>query len=170
MPNLYVSKSDFGLLIDKKDLRKALRKVGNQVKANARQLILAPKTGVQYSSASGWNRATSRRHTASAPGEAPASKTGLLASSMKVTLKKDTITVTDAAWYAVALEAGATGGGRGKGGKSGKSIRLTGGRRSATTDRIIAPRPYLSTALEQTDVESVLVASLNTIIQKRTTF
>jgi hypothetical protein len=90
---------------------------------------------------------------------------------MKVTLRKDTVKITDNAWYAVALEAGVKGGGRAKAGvtPTGRSHKK-GGAKGITTDRVIEPRPYLSTALEQTDVQAVLEASLEKIITARTTF
>jgi hypothetical protein len=162
LPNQFISSSKFQLLVDKKELRKALRKVGNDLKKTAKALILAPKSGIHYG-----------KHVASLPGEAPASLTGALSNSMKVSVKKDTLKVTDTSFYALMLEAGAHGGGRAKGGKSGKSTRkyVRGNNtRVATTDREVAPRPFLSEALKIVPVQTILDASLKNIITKRTTF
>lgn len=83
-------------------------------------------------------------HHASAPGEAPAKQTGYLANHLtsKVTKNRMGVRVTGNAYYALALEAGATGGG---GKQRGKANR-TGEQR---TTRHMEPRPFLSTALEQ---------------------
>lgn len=129
----YIGIQKFELLIDKKDLRKALRKVGNQVKHTAKGLILEAGTGKKYG-----------KHTASLPGMAPASLTGTLANSMKVSVRKETVRISDVAYYALFLEAGT---------KKAKGS--------------IAPRPFLSQAFEKTDVQGILDKSLENIIDSR---
>jgi hypothetical protein len=155
MSNADISFEKFALQIDKTDLRKALRQVGKDIKAEAQAMIRGAHSGAQYGS-----------HQASAPGEAPATFLGFLAASIGISVKRDTLKVVDSMYYAVMLEAGAKGGGRGRGGASGKSIRR-GQTRTATTDRVIAPRPYLSAALQKIDVQDVLDASLANMIYKR---
>ncbi len=147
----------FGLLIDKSDVTKALRTIGKEIKANTKAAIMHAGAGVAYGS-----------HKASAPGEAPANLTGKLAASLKVSVRGSTLKVTDTAKYALALESGSQGGGRGKGGKSGASTR-SGKTRTATTDRTLEARPYLSAELEQMkpEIEAKLDAAFETIIKAR---
>src|ERR1700733_12957022 len=110
--NQYISsQTSWGLLIDKRDLTKALRQIGKELKTDTKAMILAGGSGKQYGA-----------HRASAPGEAPANLSGQLAASLKVSVRGTTLKLTDTAAYALALEAGEKGGGFRKGGGSSKSI------------------------------------------------
>lgn len=133
LPQEFISFKKFELVINNKELTKGLRKVGNQVKNTAKGLIQQAGTGRKYGS-----------HTASSPGMAPASLTGLLAAAMKVSVSKQAVRVTDLMYYAVMLESG--------------TKKLKGS---------IAPRPFLTAALEQTDVQSILSDALQNIIDSR---
>lgn len=139
----FIDYSKFELLVDLKDVQKGLRKAGTVVRKNAQALILAPASGKKYG-----------KHRASAPGNAPASLKGVLASSFKTSMKKNAVTIKDTAPHATLLELGT----RDRVTKTGKSR----GKMEA--------RPYLSLALANTDVQGILTAKLENIIEKRTTF
>lgn len=118
---------------DKKNTRKVLRQAGQEIAGVARKLIRSTVgTGHKYG-----------QHTASSPGQPPASDTGKLASSISVKPARNglSVVVKDSAFYALFLEAGAKGGG------GRKRQRNKGGKPS--TPRVLEPRPYLSIALEE---------------------
>lgn len=116
----------YSLVYGKRDLKKALRAVGNLVARKARSLI--------------------RKGDVSKPGQAPSSRTGALRSSIKVRPSKngESVAVRDTQFYALFLEAGAKGGGGRK--KVGRNKRG-----KPTTSRVLEARPFLSTALAQTE-------------------
>lgn len=143
----YVSFEQFALKIERKELQKALRLVGKAIKQEAQSLILAGGTGRKYG-----------KHQASAPGQAPASLTGKLGNSIKISVRKNTVRVLDTAYYATILETGAKNVGRPPKG-SGKKGRAAG---------VIAPRPYLTQALAKTDAQTILDAALQNILQQKT--
>jgi hypothetical protein len=121
----------YTIIAGKAGLRAVLRAAGVEVGARARALIRG----------GGKNRV-------SVPGEPPVSRTGTLASSIKVRPSKDgeSVSIRDAAYYALFLEAGARGGvGSGKKGVRGKRNK----RRGVVGTRVLLPRPFLSTALDQ---------------------
>jgi hypothetical protein len=113
---------------DRKRLRKVLRQAGQEVAAAARKLI--------RSAVGGGPRG------ASAPGQPPVSRSGVLASSISVKPSKSglSVRILDAAYYSLFLETGA------KGGAGRKGNRNRRGKPSSS--RVLAPRPYLSKALE----------------------
>lgn len=135
----------FAFSLDPSYIRRVMGAVGDEIKADARGLI-------QNSVGSG------RRYhgiVASAPNQPPVNRTGKLVNSIvrqvSVTKKKGillTIRARDAG--SVALEAGAVGGG----GKSGAKNTRTSHKHGAkvlkqSTRRVMKPRPFISTAVEQ---------------------
>jgi hypothetical protein len=139
------------LVFDKRKLSQQLRKAGNLVAADARALTAGAGSGRQYG-----------QHRASAPGQPPAKQTGELTGSIKVNVKRGSVRVSDAAtahrgaaaFYARFLELGAQGGaGSGRRGVAG--LRNTGrhrtGQRRTQGKRVLAPRPFLSTAVQRNE-------------------
>lgn len=120
------------LVADKKDLSKVLRDIGKDVVDIAREGIMSTFD------------CSDDKHAASAPGEFPANLTGALAASMNVKVKGTSVTITDTAYYATMLEAGA------------KNVGKNGGN--------IEPRPFLSKALEE--VEPSLEARFARALEK----
>lgn len=120
------------LALDKKETRRVLTELGKEIADTAKNLI------------------QSQTNAPSKPGEAPASRTGKLASSMTVKVLKDGVSVTDGQYYSLALEAGAKGGGAKPGQRLRRGDKGTANKRDkAGTSRVLEPRPYLSTALDQ---------------------
>lgn len=112
------------LSLNKSALRKELRSIAKDIKNRTQQLI-------RSSIATGEKRG---KHTASAPGQAPANQTGFLASSITYSVKRDSVIIRDNSYYSLFLEAGAS--------KTGKSQK-----------GIIKPRPFLSRVLEEMEPE-----------------
>lgn len=144
MPSkLQITVPSYAFVVDKMLLRKALRSAGAEVAAVARSLIKRSQgSGALYSKPGGGT------YRASSPGEAPVSRTGALANSIKVkpTRSGDGVTIRDAAFYALFLEAGAKGGtGSGKAGVKGKRNK----RGQVAGARVLLPRPFLSMALDR---------------------
>lgn len=134
---LSITVPSVALTFDKKLLRRVLGQAGREIVATAKALIGRDGSGRQYGS-----------HHASAPGMPPATFKGLLAKSLSVRTTATSVRITDSAPYALSLESGAVGGG----GKNSKTIgrvhRRGGAKGKAATQRIMAPRPYLSVAAE----------------------
>jgi hypothetical protein len=133
----------YALTLDKTLLRKTLRAAGAEVAAVARTAIRRSRgTGAIYSKPGGGT------YQASAPGEAPVSRTGALARSFKVRAAgPNAVTVKAAIFYAGFLETGAKGGqGSGKAGVKGKRNKR-GRNASVSSGRVLASRPFLATAL-----------------------
>ncbi|MDO9714303.1 HK97 gp10 family phage protein [Paracraurococcus lichenis] len=132
----------YAIVYGKRDLRKALRAIGAIVARKARSLIRSSKE--------------------SKPGLPPVSRTGALASSIKVRPSKtgDSVSVKDTKFYALFLEKGAVGGGGRK--RTGRNKRGT-----PTTKRVLEPRPFLSVALEQT--QAMIRAKLEQAVQNSIT-
>jgi len=128
------------LVLKKDEIRKALRAAGRLVADRAKSLIQGSSGG---------------------PGNPPKSRTGSLASKMRVTMRGDRVTITDNEYYALALEAGVANDPRPR--KSKKA----GGQISQTIRRMM-PRPYLSTALNASTDE--ITRRLQDAIQKNITF
>ena len=132
------------LALDKKELRKTMRRAGQEVAAAAKALMRASGGGrASYKPGKGG------RYGASAAGQAPAVATGQLLRSLKVRPFKSGLGVTVRAseFYALFLEAGAQGGGGRKGGRNLYNKR-TRQRLQLVGRRVVAPRPFLSAALE----------------------
>lgn len=125
------------LVIEKKAKKRVLRRYGNKIARAARKKLAQPGAGRRYGN-----------HTASAPGAPPAKLTGALAQSIGVRVFKsgDGVAIRARRFYAKFLEAGAQGGiGSGKAGVKGQ--RNT--RRAVAGNRVLEPRPFLSTAAEE---------------------
>lgn len=146
---IYLDAKKFELMLDKSDVADALREIGNNIKAKAKALILA-----------GGSNGIGAAHQTSLPGNAPNSLTGELARKLKVKVNANrlSVVITDGTKYALSLESGAKGGGRNKNGSGNGKAGRNG---NPTTKRILLPRPYLSTALEQceSEIEATIVQS-----------
>ena len=141
MPSIKLDIPEYFLQFDKKQVKKALRGAAQVVKKDAQALIRkSVAAGTRYGN-----------HTASAPGQPPSSETGRLASSIVVKSSRGlTVRVIDRQFYALALEAGAVGGGGRAGERSSLGVKQGSTRKgTAGMTRVMAPRPYLSLALEQ---------------------
>lgn len=126
----------WSIVYGQKEMKALMRKAGSEVAARARALIRAKAPGGMV--------------RASVPGQPPVSRTGALASSIKVSPWRDGegVSIRDAAFYALFLEAGAQGGGGNTRGRN--SLRTKKGRMVASQvnkTRVLAPRPFLSVAL-----------------------
>ena len=128
-------------VFDKKALRKTFRQTGAEIAALAKRKIRQSGTGL--------------RRPRSLPGGPPASLTGTLIRSIRVIAFKsgEGVAVRATAFYAVMLEGGAQGGegsnsGRGKKNAYQKRGRVRS-RVSVVGRRVLLPRPFLSTALDE---------------------
>lgn len=136
------------LVYDKTRLKGILRSAGNEIAALTRSLL-------RHSRGTG-------KAGASKPGQPPAMLSGNLANNIKVKMFRngEGVSVRDYARYAAALEAGAQGGG---GSTKPANIRAAGTRAygrygkilgqnrmiNVNKTRVLLPRPYLSTILDQ---------------------
>jgi hypothetical protein len=127
MTNLVIDVPAYKVTYEKKETAKVLRQAASEVAKGIRRLIRGK--GVQPS----------------APGEPPISKSGKLASSIKVsvTTRNDQVTarIRDVAFYATMLEKGAIGGG----GKKGQRNK----RGKPSTRRVLQPRPFMYRVLDE---------------------
>ena len=141
------------LTLDKRGKLAVLRKAGNEVASKARSLIRRAQGGGRtYYGGGGskWRPKFHGKYQASAPGQPPVNVTGTLAKSIKVRPfpSGDGVAVRDSAFYALFLEAGASGGqGSGRKGVKGKRNKRSG----KVGSRVLAPRPFLSAALSGAD-------------------
>lgn len=133
----------YAFTYDKALLRRTLRAAGVEIASTARAMIRRNQgSGAIYSLGNGG------KYRASAPGQAPVSRTGALANSIKVKPSKsgEAVTIRDTMFYALFLETGAQGGsGSGRKGVKGKRNKRGG----VSSVRVLAPRPFLSLAAEQ---------------------
>jgi hypothetical protein len=127
------------IVAGKKEVKSVMRAAGAEIAAKARSLI-RQKTGGKL--------------RVSQPGQPPVSRTGALAASIKVRPWRDGmgVSVRDAAFYALFMEAGGSGGGnpgklseRVMNPKTGKWKR----RKKANKNWVLLPHPFLTTAFEQ---------------------
>ena len=154
MAGLKITVPTYALVYEKKLLKKTLQSAGAEVAAVARALIRRSQGGGRKYG----------KHTASAPGQPPASLSGELAASIKVRPWRsgEGVTIRDTQFYALFLEAGARGGGGNTRDKAnillageknwrGKVLRTKNRmKKSAISQtRVLAPRPFLTAALEQ---------------------
>ena len=130
------------LALDKARVRKVMRAAGAEVLAAAKAAMRASGGGKAARRLAGGRRA-------SRPGEAPAVASGALLRSLRLKPSKDGLGVIIRAseFYALFLEAGAQGGGGVKGQRNRYNSR-TRQRLSLVGRRVLAPRPFLSTALD----------------------
>lgn len=121
---------------EKRKLRALMRAAGSEVAAVARaNLRRAAGNGRVYWSKDG-------RRAASASGQPPAALSGQLAKSIKVYPYKsgEGVAVRARMFYALFLEKGAVGGGGRKGSRNRRG--------KPQTQRVLLPRPFLTTALD----------------------
>lgn len=131
------------LTLDKKAAKQTYRRAAAEILATARQKIRkGGGTGRRYYLGGGG------QYVASAPGQSPVSLTGALRRSGKASAFKSGtgFAVRFSAFYAVMLEEGARGGAGTRLGKSG-SVRNRRG--VAAGSRVLEPRPFLTSALEE---------------------
>lgn len=151
---------------DKKTLRAALRQAGNEVAGLARSMVRQSSGGGRFYSVR--RHGALHGHYASAPGQPPASLSGALAASIRVKPFRngDGVSVRDAQFYAKFLEAGAHGGGPGRRNK----VSRRGGQRTIhpSGQRVLAPRPFLSAALDR--LRSSIDARLKAAVLKGVEF
>ena len=137
-------------IMNKKDIKKALVAGAKLVAAEAKKEITASTPqGRHYGS-----------HRASAPGQAPASRSGHLASSIKARAGAGTsATVIDSAWYALPLEKGAEGGGGKKGSRNKDGVTMT--------PRHLAARPFMEVALDRMKpkIDALVQAAANQSVE-----
>ncbi len=133
-------------MLERKEINKALTAAGKLVAASARTLIRTTAgQGRKYGG-----------HVAGKPGQSPVNRTGQLAKDIGIESVRKflAIRVVDKAFYAVALEDGAVGGGGQKGGRNARTSHKRGGRvTQASTARVLQPRPFLSVALDSRRAE-----------------
>lgn len=169
MSILKVTIPEAALLFEKKNLRKALKESAQSVAKEARALT-------RNAGGSGRVYATPRTmvkgyHQASAPGEPPASLTGLLSRSIKTSIKGDRVRVFDTAFYSKFLETGAQGGGgtNQKGGKGTKNTRAKKNqpKPAPSTVRVLEPRTFISRALDdqKATIEKKLIEAIEKDIE-----
>ncbi len=143
------------LEVDKRHVRRVIRAAGAEVKAVARKLVSQQGSGRLYRGPGG-SAAKYRggykkgSYRASAPGQPPARVTGTLARDFVVRVFRsgEGVAIRDTAFYALFLEAGAQGGGRHFRSGNGKRHYRRGGSGIGKM-RVLAPRPFLTRALEQ---------------------
>ena len=143
------------LELNKRDIKKALRKGAGLVAREAkREIIQTAGTGI-----------TRGKHTASSPGQPPANLSGELARDLKAKSGKGlSAVVSDTAWYALALEKSSKGGG----GRKGQRNRRRRGQVETQTPRVQEARPFLEPALEhERDAIIKLVADAASIGMKK---
>lgn len=141
------------LTIDMKAKKKVLRQAGNQVARVTRRKLSQGGTGRKYGA-----------HTASAPGQPPAKRSGALARSIGVRVFRsgDGVAIRARRFTALFLEDGAAGGvGSGKAGVKGK--RNT--RRATVGTRKLEPRPFLSAAMKELSEQKLGEQLRNALIQ-----
>jgi len=140
------------VLLDKRELSKLMRSAGNDVKTKTARLINKSQgTGHTY-----WSKAGSYR--ASTPGQPPVRVSGNLRGSLRTYVYKtgEGFAVRARQFYALFLEAGATGGGN-PGKRAVKPINRRTGRRMRAkgvyTRRVLEPRPFLDAVMDQEHAE-----------------
>ncbi len=155
MVGIEITVPSYSLVYDRKRVRTTLRQVGAEIAKIDRVLLKkSVGSGRKYG-----------KHTASAPGQAPASLSGALAKSVTSRVSRDgtSVSIKEGMFYAKFLEAGASGGGRQRSG--GGSARTKGGR--VNTKRILQPRPSLALAFAQVQptLKSRIIAALDGSIE-----
>ena len=141
MIGVRVQLASSALLVNRrKQLRNTFGRAGTEIAQVARALIRRGTAGGRQYAAPGHGR-----YQASAPGSAPAVRTGKLLAGIRVSRFRSGlgVAVKDSEFYAKFMETGAKGGGR-SGGKPARNRRG-----APQTARTMLPRPFISAALEQ---------------------
>jgi hypothetical protein len=148
MAALKLTLSNWGeVSLDKRELRNLMRSAGNDVKAKTARLISQTTGAGRVYRGGGGNayRGAYRRgaYRASAPGDPPVMVTGTLRQSLKTYAFRsgEGFAVRERAFYALFLEAGATGGGNP--GRGAKGRARDGRRRRNSSRRVLDARPHL---------------------------
>ena len=144
MIKLDVAVSGAALFVfEKRALKKLMRQAGAEVAATARSLIRRSAGGGRVYIRDG------RRYQASQPGAAPVKLSGSLLRGIKVSPFRsgEGVAVRDAEFYALFLEGGAKGGGKGMASRNKAGSGRGKSRTAVTTNRVLLPRPFLSAAL-----------------------
>lgn len=128
------------MLYEKQNLKRLMRQVGAEIAAVTRAMIRRSQGGGRTYYLHG------ARYQASAPGNPPGNRTGALIRGVVVRPFRsgEGVAIRDRMFYALFLEVGAKGGGGRR--KGGGSTRNRKGK--PQTSRVLAPRPFLSLALE----------------------
>jgi hypothetical protein len=136
---LTITVSSYALEYNKTHLRKVMRQAGKEIAATAKGLLSNAGTGRKYGS-----------HISSAPGQPPSSKSGRLANSFTTALARggEAVRISDLSPYSKSLEGGAQGGGGKNSASVGRSHKRGGAKGKPMTIRMLAPRPFLSTAVK----------------------
>jgi hypothetical protein len=155
MSALRMSISSWGeVALDKRQMKNLMRSAANDVKNKTSRLI-SQSTGSGRTYRGGGGSAYSGAYRpgayrASAAGDPPVMVSGTLRQSLKAYPypSGEGFAVRERAFYALFLEAGATGGGNpGRGSRRAQARRHRA--RSLYTDRVLAPRPHLDRIMEQ---------------------
>jgi hypothetical protein len=144
------------VMLDKRELRAVMRAAGNDIARRDRTLIgQSSGAGRLYRGGGGSAYRGSYRpgaYRASAPGQPPVRVSGTLRSSVKVYVYRNAegFAVRERAFYALFLEAGASGGGN-PGARA--TAKQRAGRRRARArsygKRVLQPRPHLDRVMQQ---------------------
>ncbi|MCO6414812.1 HK97 gp10 family phage protein [Siccirubricoccus sp. KC 17139] len=143
MFRLGVKVDPYKLILEKKEIRKALGQSGRAVQRVAKSLV--------------------KSRAVSQPGQPPAKQTGTLSKAFKVRVSKSgfSVAIRNTAFYAKFLETGAVGGGGRRGTRNKRNRR--GQVLQQSTIRTLAPRPFLSVALHRT--ENIIRSNLEAAMQ-----
>lgn len=138
------------VVLDKKELRAVMRSAANDVRSKTAKLINASSGGGRTYRGGGGGRYRGYKpghYKASAPGEPPVRVTGTLRNSMRAYVypSGEGFAVRQRAFYALFLEAGASGGGN-PGRNHGSRRRRA---RNVYNSRVLAPRPSLDVVMAQ---------------------
>jgi len=133
------------LVWEKKDARQTFRRAGAELLGASRKKIARGKGGGRTYYLTGGGK-----YQASAPGQPPASRSGVLRRSGKVFVFRSgtgfAVRYGGAGWYSNVLEHGARGG---AGSRHGKASALRGTRKAPVGSRSMEARPFLSEAWEE---------------------
>jgi hypothetical protein len=143
--------------LDKRQLKNLMHSAGNDIKGKTARLISqSTGSGRNYRGGGGSAYCGTYRpgaYRASAPGDPPVMVSGTLRQSLKAYPypSGEGFAVRERAFYALFLEAGATGGGNPGGGRAGQRRRAQARRHRAryTTARVLQPRPHLERVMKQ---------------------
>lgn len=153
MIGLKVEVQPGGLALDKRQLRAAMRAIGQEVAARARQIGSGSGTGRLYygpggSAAKYRGGYVKGRYMASAPGQGPARVTGSLIRSIFVVpfANGEGVVIRSSKFYDLFLEKGAKGGGRRFSAATGSRVYRRGAGATGKS-RVLLPRPLLTQAV-----------------------
>lgn len=130
---------------EKKNAKQTFRRAGAELLQASRRKIAKGKGGGRTYYLTGGGK-----YQASAPGQPPTSRSGVLRRSGKVFVYRSgtgfTVRYGGAGWYSNVLEHGAKGG---AGSRHGKESATRGTRSTPAGSRVMEPRPFLSEAWDE---------------------